>query len=105
MRGYRGAFILGGSYGILSGTCTFGFIAPLLAIITVQQRVAEGIALILFFAMGHCLPIVLAGSSVALSQRIVEAKGIRIATQWGRKVAGMLVVGIGLYFVAHPFLD
>ena len=67
MRGYRGAFILGGSYGILSGACTFGFIAPILAIITVQQRVVEGIALILFFALGHCLPIVLAGSAGAES--------------------------------------
>ena len=104
MRGYRGAFILGGSYGILSGACTFGFIAPILAIITVQQRVVEGIALILFFALGHCLPIVLAGSSVALSQRLVEAKGMRLATQWGRKLAGLLVIGIGLYFAVSPFI-
>ncbi len=104
LRGYCGAFILGGSYGILSGACTFGFIAPILAIITVQQRVAEGVALILFFALGHCLPIVLAGSSVALSQRLIQAKGMRFATQWGRKLAGLLVVGIGLYFFLSPFL-
>lgn len=80
MRGYRGAFILGGSFAILFGACTFGFIAPILAIITVQQRVAEGLVLILFFALGHCLPIVLAGSFVALSQRLVQAKGMRLAT-------------------------
>ena len=104
VRGYRGAFILGGSYGILSGTCTFGFIAPILAIITVQQRVIEGMALILCFALGHCLPIVLAGSSVALSQRLVEARGLRLATHWGRKLAGLLVMGIGLYFVVYPFM-
>lgn len=78
--------------------------APVLAIITVQQRVVEGIALILFFALGHCLPIVLAGSSVALSQRLVEAKGMRLATQWGRKLAGLLVIGIGLYFAVSPFI-
>lgn len=103
MRGYRGAFILGGAYGMLSGACTFGFIAPILAIITVQQRVIEGIVLILFFALGHCLPIVLAGSSAALSQRLVEAKGMRLTAQWGRKLAGVLVAGIGLYFATSPF--
>lgn len=105
MRGYHGAFILGGSYGILSGACTFGFIAPILAIITVQQRVLEGVVLILIFALGHCLPIVLAGSSVALSQRLVEAKGMRMATQWGRKLAGLLVLGIGLYFAISAFFN
>lgn len=100
MRGYRGAFILGGSYGLLSGACTFGFIAPILAIITVQQRVAEGMALIIFFALGHCLPIVLAGSSVALSQRLVEARGMQRASIWGRKIAGIIVACIGVYFIS-----
>jgi cytochrome c-type biogenesis protein len=38
VRGLRGALLLGLAYGVLSGSCTFGFIAPILAIITVQQR-------------------------------------------------------------------
>lgn len=64
---------------------------------------AEGVALILFFALGHCLPIVLAGSSVALSRRLVQTKRIRLATQWDRRLAGLLVVCIGLYFASSPF--
>ena len=42
LKGISGAFALGLGYGILSGSCTFGFIAPILAIITVQQEVATG---------------------------------------------------------------
>lgn len=99
MRGYSGAFLLGGSYGILSGACTFGFIAPILAIITVQQRIMEGILLILIFALGHCLPIVLAGSSVAFSQRLLQAKGMQTASLWGRRFAGAIVSCIGAYFM------
>lgn len=99
MRGYGGALILGLSYGILSGACTFGFIAPILAIITVQAEVAKGLSLILFFALGHCLPIVVAGSSAALAQRALAAKGMQTATVWGRKLAGGLVALIGVYFV------
>ena len=57
LKGVSGAFALGLAYGILSGSCTFGFIAPILAIITVQQEVATGILFILLFAVGHCLPI------------------------------------------------
>ena len=40
LRGVHGAFFLGLAYGILSGSCTFGFIAPILAIITIQQKIA-----------------------------------------------------------------
>jgi cytochrome c-type biogenesis protein len=34
LKGIFGAFALGLAYGVLSGSCTFGFIAPILAIIT-----------------------------------------------------------------------
>lgn len=99
MRGYAGALLLGLSYGILSGACTFGFIAPILAIITVQAEIAKGLSLILFFALGHCLPIVVAGSSAAMAQRLLAGKGMRRATVWGRKIAGGLVAAIGIYFI------
>ena len=65
LKGLFGAFALGLAYGVLSGSCTFGFIAPILAIITIQQKLAAGILFIVLFAVGHCLPIVIAGSSTA----------------------------------------
>lgn len=99
LRGYKGAFILGSSYGILSGACTFGFIAPILAVITVQQRILEGLILVLAFAVGHCLPIAVAGSSVALSQRMLESRGMQTTVFWGRKAAGLIVIGVGIYFL------
>lgn len=99
MRGHAGALVLGLVYGILSGACTFGFIAPILAVITVQEEVAKGLSLILFFALGHCLPIVVAGSSAALAQRLLAAKGMQKATVWGRKLAGGVVALIGVYFI------
>lgn len=103
MRGYSGALFLGLAYGILSGACTFGFIAPILAVITVQQEIMKGLVLIIAFALGHCLPIVIAGSSAALAQKILAAKGMQKATYWGRKFAGALVVVIGGYFICSPF--
>lgn len=104
MRGYTGALVLGLAYGILSGACTFGFIAPILAIITVQEEVAKGMSLILFFALGHCLPIVVAGSSAALAQRLLAGKGMQTATVWGRRIAGGLVAAIGAYFIVSVFI-
>lgn len=103
VRGLSGALVMGLAYGLLSGSCTFGFLAPLLAVITVQEQVLTGLGLILFFALGHCLPIVVAGSSAALARRMLE--GFSGGSRWARRAAGVLVGLLGLYFMARPFLD
>jgi cytochrome c-type biogenesis protein len=103
-KGLSGAFALGLGYGILSGSCTFGFIAPILAIITVQQEVATGILFILLFAVGHCLPIAVAGSSTAAVRRLVENSVWQGAGDWFRKGAGAVICLLGVYFILNPFL-
>ena len=103
LRGIWGALALGLAYGVLSGSCTFGFIAPILAVITIQKQLATGILLILFFALGHCLPIVVAGSSTALVRKLIESRRWQGAGFWFRKGAGVVIGCIGLYFIANPF--
>jgi cytochrome c-type biogenesis protein len=104
VKGLRGAFLLGLAYGVLSGSCTFGFIAPILAIITVQQQILTGILLILLFALGHCLPIVVAGSSTALVRRLMESAPWIGSGRWFRKSAGVVIGLLGIYFIGNPFL-
>lgn len=103
VRGVSGALVMGLGYGLLSGTCTFGFLAPLLAVITVQGELARGLGLVLAFALGHCLPIALAGSSASLARRMLER------FQGGgtvvRRVAGACVALLGAYFILRPFLE
>ena len=104
LKGMFGAFILGLAYGTLSGSCTFGFIAPILAIITVQQKVATGILFILLFALGHCLPIVVAGSFAAAVRKLMENSVWHGAGIWFRKGAGALIGLLGIYFAIKPFV-
>jgi len=104
LRGLFGAFGLGLAYGVLSGSCTFGFIAPILAIITVQQKTATGILFILLFAIGHCLPIVIAGSSTAVVRRLMENSTWQGAGNWFRKGAGVVICLLGIYFIVYPFV-
>lgn len=104
IKGALGAFYLGLAYGVLSGSCTFGFIAPILAIITVQKEVATGVILILLFAIGHCLPIAIAGSSTATVKRILGNSAFGRSSTWFRKGAGVLIAGLGCYFIALPFV-
>jgi cytochrome c-type biogenesis protein len=103
LRGLRGAFVLGLAYGVLSGSCTFGFIAPILAIITIQHKVGVGILFITLFAFGHCLPIVIAGSSTAMVRKLIENQAWQGAGLWFRKGAGALIAVLGIYFIGNPF--
>jgi cytochrome c-type biogenesis protein len=103
LRGISGAFGLGLAYGVLSGSCTFGFIAPILAIITIQQKLTVGILFITLFAFGHCLPIVIAGSSTAMVRKLIENRTWQGAGLWFRKGAGALIAVLGIYFIGNPF--
>lgn len=105
LKGKFGAFALGLAYGVLSGSCTFGFIAPILAIITVQEKVATGVILITLFALGHCLPIVIAGSSTAAVKKLLENSTWNGAGMWFRKLAGTTIAILGGYFIVTPFLN
>jgi cytochrome c-type biogenesis protein len=104
LKGLFGALVLGLAYGVLSGSCTFGFIAPILAIISVQKEVSTGLILILLFAVGHCLPIVIAGSSTAAVRKVVENQSWQTGGQWFRRGAGALIGILGLYFIFNPFV-
>lgn len=102
LQGMAGAFGLGLAYGVLSGSCTFGFIAPILAIVTVQQQIGAGILMMIVFALGHCLPIVVAGSSTAFVRRLTENSAWQGAGVWFRRGAGVVIAMLGLYFVVSP---
>lgn len=102
LRGRSGAFVLGFAYGLLSGSCTFGFIAPILAVITIQKQILMGFTLIGLFAIGHCLPIMVAGSSAALIERLLENSTWNATSGWFRKGAGFVIMLLGIYFIWNP---
>jgi cytochrome c-type biogenesis protein len=105
VKGLTGAFVLGLAYGILSGSCTFGFIAPILAIITVQQKILTGLVFITLFGLGHCIPIALAGSSTALVKRFLANSAWQQGSQYFRKLAGVCIGTLGVYFISQPLIN
>ncbi len=104
IKGMVGAFVLGLAYGVLSGSCTFGFIAPILAIITIQQKIMVGVLYILLFGIGHCIPIAVAGSSTAKVKKMLSSSSFHEGSLWFRKCAGVAIGLLGLYFIILPFL-
>ena len=103
VNGLSGALILGLAYGVLSGSCTFGFIAPILALITIQKKITIGFIFILLFAVGHCIPIVIAGSSTAAVKKILDSDRWQGAGSWFRKGAGIVIGLLAIYFILNPF--
>ncbi|MBI4763278.1 MAG: cytochrome C biosynthesis protein [Deltaproteobacteria bacterium] len=105
IKGLFGAFVFGLVFGAVSGSCTFGFMAPLLAVITIQKMLLHGITLILFFALGQSVPIFLAANCTAAVRKLLEKESFHTGSQWFRRVAGVLIGLLGLYFIANPFLS
>ncbi len=105
IKGLSGAFVLGLAYGVLSGSCTFGFIAPILAIVSVQAKLFTGVLFILLFAIGHCIPIVVAGSSTAMVKRLLDNSSWQQGGRFFRRLAGALIALLGIYFIVQPFLN
>ena len=104
VKGMPGAFILGLAYGVLSGSCTFGFIAPILAIITIQEKILTGVIFIVLFGLGHCIPIAVAGGSTALVRKLLENSVWQRGGKLFRQAAGGLIGLLGIYFVIQPFI-
>ena len=103
MKGAAGALVLGLAYGILSGVCTFGFIAPILGVITLQKQILTGLMMLTLFGIGHCLPLVLCGMFSARTMELLHSHSGQKLVAAMRKVAAVVIAGLGLYFTVKPF--
>ena len=103
IQGGLGAFVLGLAYGFLSGVCTFGFIAPILGLITLQKEIATGLAMLVLFAFGHCLPLILCGAFSARTMGLLHSHAGHQVVAVMRKLAAVVIAGLGVYFTVVPF--
>lgn len=100
-RGLSAALLLGLVFGAALGPCSFAFLAPVIGI--AFQAAPEGAALpaglFAAYAVGHCLVLVLAGSSMQLVRRSLRwnesSKGAVIL----KRICGLLVIAIAVYLL------
>ncbi|MEJ2689344.1 MAG: cytochrome c biogenesis protein CcdA [Deltaproteobacteria bacterium] len=103
VQGAKGALLLGLAYGFLSGVCTFGFIAPILGIITLQKEIATGVVMLVLFGLGHCLPLMLCGMFSARTMELLHSHAGRKVVTATRKTASAVIAGLGVYFTVISF--
>jgi cytochrome c biogenesis protein CcdA len=98
-QGFIGAFLLGLLFGVVSTPCAVPILAVLLAFVAEKGNVLYGGFLLFIYALGHSALVLVAGTSVGAAKGLLESKGLRKAHSLIQKVAGVLIIGIGLYFL------
>lgn len=100
-KGMLAAFILGLIFGVALGPCTFAYMAPILALTfrLSATNLLYGILLLLFYGVGHCSVIVLAGTFTELVQHYLNWHEKSNGALMLKKVCGLLVLLGGLYLI------
>lgn len=105
-QGKAAALLLGLTFGVALGPCTFAYLAPVLGIIFGVAHTQPGFAVLLLLAygVGHCTLIVAAGASAEKVQQVLDWNGNSRGAAWMRRVCGLAVLaGAGwLVITAAP---
>ncbi len=95
-KGFVGALLLGLLFGLVSLPCAGPVLLALLAVVPLKGA-AYGATLLVPYSLGHCGLVLLGGTSIGLVQKMADSKGWNRGTEILRRVAGVLIVGVGLW--------
>ena len=97
-KGFIGALLLGLLFGLISIPCA-GPILLALSGVTPLYGLAFGILLLSAYSLGHCGLVLVGGTSIGLVQKLADSKGWTRGTDVLRRLAGVLIAGVGLYLL------
>ena len=98
-----GAFLMGLFFGIVASPCATPVLAVILTFAATQKQMAYSGGLLLAYALGHWVLVVGAGISAGFAQRVLESKGISNFSSYSKKVAGVILIGTGIYLFTYLF--
>ena len=98
-RGLLGALVLGLLFGLVSAPCAAPILVVLLTYLAGSgASVPYGGLLLLVYALGHSLLIIIAGTSMGAARTLIENKRMTRTMDILRKGAGAVIVLVGVYF-------
>ena len=101
-RGLFGAFVLGLLFGVVSAPCAAPILVVLLTYLAGSgASVSYGGLLLLVYALGHSLLIVLAGTFMGVARTMIENRKMVRTMRIMRQAAGAGIVLVGAYFVYY----
>ena len=98
-RGMLGALTLGLLFGLVSTPCAAPILVVLLTYLAGSgASVLYGGLLLLVYALGHSVLILLAGTSMGIAKTLIESKTTTKTLEALRRAAGAVIVMVGAYF-------
>lgn len=94
-------FIVGLLFGMALGPCAFAFMAPVLTLVfsLAETKLMAAILITAAYAIGHCLVIIFAGTSLGFVQKLLHwnegSRGLSIM----KRVCAVLVIVAGIYLI------
>jgi cytochrome c-type biogenesis protein len=100
-KGALAALLIGLAFGVALGPCTFAYMAPMLAVAfsVASAKPVLAVSLVLFYAIGHCGVIVLAGTFTSMVQRYLNSNERSKGAVVLKKACGALVILGGVYLI------
>ncbi len=99
VKGAVGALLLGLLFGVVSTPCAAPILVVLLTYLAGSgASVPYGGLLLLVYALGHSVLILVAGTSMGAAKKLIESKKLTRATDIMRRVAGGIIILVGAYF-------
>ena len=95
--GVLGAFTLGLLFGLISAPCAAPILVVVLTYIAAKGNMVYGLALLWTYAVGHCLLIAVAGTSMGVAKSLVQSRGLGRFNLVFKRLAGGLIAGVGLF--------
>ena len=98
-----GAFLIGLFFGIVASPCATPVLAVILTFAATKKEIAYSGGLLLAYALGHWVLVLGAGISAGFAQRALASKGIGNLSSYSKKVAGVILIGVGIYLFTYLF--
>ncbi len=101
--GFVGAALFGFMFGLISLPCTGPALLLIVSIIPVKGPLFGGI-MMLFYGIGHCLFIIVVGTSAGAARHLLGSRRMHSANLVMKRAAGALLAAVGLYIGASQLI-
>ena len=102
-KGILGAFLLGIVGGIFASPCSTPVLIAILAFVAQKGNILLGGILLLVYSIGHCALIIIAGTSVGLTQSFVNSNKTNKIARIVKYIFAVLIFILGFYLLYLGF--
>lgn len=97
--GICSAFLLGLFFGVVSSPCATPVLVVILTYVATKGQMLYGASMLLTYAVGHCLLMLLAGTFTGFIEAFAKQQGLLRFSLWIKRISGVVVAGVGGYLL------